>query len=534
MTNSEKRYLIILGLAALIFFFIYSAFYWSLRPAAVGNDFWIFNTPDETANYFFIKNFIVDGEIQEFERLNIFSGKLNLVHPRSITVVDNYLVPGGFLGFIWLARTFGILFGLGVVPFITPLVSLAALGCFYYFIKRIFTAKIAFFSSLALLVLPAFWYYNSRSLFNNLIFLDFLIIGLCLLTVFWEKKQPVFLAFGSLFFGLALTIRPVDVFWALGLVLIGFFCYRRKVSFGWIFLFGLIILLCFIPVLGYQYHFYGHPLASGYNPGLVGSDSGSVGLFKVFINRFLFPFGINFYHIGLSLYHYFAKMFWWYFWPALGGGLLLIFGWLKGRLDAPKKFFLAGTVLVYVWILFYYGSWWFFNNLMAKPLIGSSQTRYFLPLYLLAVPLMVYFWNELVSRLPGRRLKQLVVLILAVGIAGGSAWAVLRQDEESLLNVRETVLGYHQINRQVRRLTDENSVIITSYGDKIFFPSRKVIVNWRSSRFLAGIEGLIRETDVYFYAISPEEVNYLTDYSNFSTSWLADFGNQKALYQVIK
>ncbi|MFA5029235.1 MAG: glycosyltransferase family 39 protein [Patescibacteria group bacterium] len=525
----NKKILIIIILAVVLFF-VYACPYFELRPQTDTGEMWIFNTPDEMANYFFIANFNNNSELKVSEPLNNLVGSLNIVHPRSMQVASGNLVPGNFLGFIlilgWLAK----IFGLASVPFIIPFFSLLAIICFYLILKSFFEEKIAFWSALLLMILPAFWYYSSRSLFNNVLFLDFLIIGFYLLVRFSNKKNVVNLVVAGLLIGSALTMRTADLAWV-GLLLI-LFCWFRRREIGWPYWLLLIVLIFvpFLPILFYQLQLYGGALATGYS--LKAQAVGSFWLLHT-AQKFLLPFGFSLKNIFYNFYFYFIKMFWWYFWPGLLGGLTLIYQWLKGRLTLEKKRYFVLFVLVSLFILLYYGSWFFFNNLMGKALIGSSQTRYLLPIYILSLPLAVYGFDKVLQFIKIIYLKKIIFLLIAVIMIFFSVRVVWTSGEESLGSVIKTVKSYQQINKEVRRLTENNAIIVSSYNDKVFFPQRKVIYYWQEPQFLASISLFMKEAPVYLYSINgPADENYIKSNSQLKLELVKKINASETLYKL--
>lgn len=525
----NKRHLIIILIVAVFSFFLYSSMYFLLRPAAMENSQWIFNTPDETANYFFIKTFFETGQMQSFEPLNAVSGEMSLVHPRSTTVVDNFITPGTFLGFILVMRMFAKVFSFWFVPFIVPFFSAFAILSFFYLIKETFNGKIGFWSALALAVMPAFWYYSSRSLFNNLLFLDFVIIGFSLLIMFARKKELMLLALSALFLGLALTMRTAEAVWVIAVLVVLFAALRRHLRWRHGLLFSFIILLSFLPVLGYQYHIYGHPLVFGYAPKIAAKAPAAI--WQIAGNLAL-PFGFSFINILKNIYYYFFKMFFWLSIPAFLGGLLLIFQTIGKKAKAEEKMYLLFAILIAAFFLAYYGSWWFFNNLMAKPLIGSSQTRYFLPVYVMGVPLAVFFWDKILNLISDKKIRLALGLIIILATLGFSVNTAVFAGEESLAAVYSAVKSYHAVNKKVGKATKADAVIVSSYSDKVFFPSRRVIFYWQDPKYLANIEKIMAQTQVpvYFYSIAESELEYIRKNSDLKAELAEKINDKEALY----
>lgn len=521
----ENKLIIILGLAA---FLVYASFYFFLRPSQFGNDMWIFNTPDETANYFFADNFVGHNDLRYFESANELSGELALVHPRSTTVVDNNIVPGSFLGFVILLGVWGKIFSVGALPFLVPFFSAVAAVLFYLLIKKIFGRETALVSFVLLLFMPAFWYYSSRALFNNVLFVDLLIIGFYFLERFSNNsKRSLNLPLAGLFFGLALSLRAAEIVWLAPILLVIILLVGRGNKGLNLLILGLSGLIGLLPSLLLQKAIYGGFLVTGYVPE---AGIGSRGWWPTLQSVF-FPFGFDLRNVAYSLYHYWLKMFWWQAIPAVLGGLVILNQWRIKQLDKRiRNYFIIGVV-VSIYFVIYYGSWFFFNNLMAQPLIGSSQTRYFLPLYIFSLPLIAYFGVSLTAAWRWRRAIGWLLLIVFISL---SAWAVIWRGPESLSAVRKTIGYYHQVNKEVISLTEPEAIIVTAYNDKVFFPKRRVVFYWQEKRFLDNIEKLSSKYPIYFYSIdSGQEVDYIEGNSDFQMTPVAQFNDTEGLYHLV-
>src|SRR4030043_212187 len=158
--------LLILAILGIIFFFFFSFL-------ILGNSADRFTWPDETANYFFIKNYIEHSNFSVAEPLNEIGN--NLIKPRSFNVYQGNLVPGSFLGFLLIYGLIGKLIGIGLVQFLTPLLAILAGIFFYKILLKIFEPKIALISALLFFINPAWWYYANFAMLPNIAFLSFLI-----------------------------------------------------------------------------------------------------------------------------------------------------------------------------------------------------------------------------------------------------------------------------------------------------------------------------------------------------------------------
>ncbi|HQA63827.1 MAG TPA: hypothetical protein PK085_01820 [bacterium] len=104
---------------------------------------------------------------------------------------------------------------------------------------------------------------------------------------------------------------------------------------------------------------------------------------------------------------------------------------------------------------------------------------------------------------------------------------------ESLAAIRTTVKNYHQINKQVRSLTETEAVIVSSYSDKIFFPKRRVIFYWQDPAYWENIRLIAQAAPVYFYSIdSGAELDFITNNSDFSPQLVAEITPTEFLYKL--
>ncbi len=143
---------------AIIFFFIYSILIY-------GNNLSKFTWPDETANYFFINNYIEHSNFSAPEPINEIAG--NIIKPRSFNIYQGNLVPGSFLGMPLIYGLIGKITGINLIKYLTPLLAVLAGLFFYKILLKVFTPKIAFFSSILFYINPAWWYYASFSMLPN-------------------------------------------------------------------------------------------------------------------------------------------------------------------------------------------------------------------------------------------------------------------------------------------------------------------------------------------------------------------------------
>ncbi|MFA6428325.1 MAG: glycosyltransferase family 39 protein [Candidatus Buchananbacteria bacterium] len=509
----------------------YASFYWFLRPAQFGSDIFIFNTPDETANYFFSSRLAQGQSLAKLEPLNYLSGELNLVHPRSTTVVNKSIVPGSWLGFILLLGLIGQIFGAWAIPVVTPIVSGLAIVCFYLLLKNIFRERVALVATFLLIIFPAFWYYNARALFNNILFIDLIIIGLYFFQKYFLKEQVVYFLLANFTFGLALILRTSEIFWV-GVLLIGLLLWRTKtnnlVKFA---LAGLLVFFCFVPVLIGQQQLFNSPFVTGYVPEGLSKIAAGGGIWSL-LQKIILPHGLVLKNILYNFYGYWLKIFWLPASLVLAGLVLAVVYHRQKRLTKSQQQYLVGSLMVSVLIWLFYGSWFFYDNVMQQVSIGSSQVRYFLPFYLSLLPWAAYFIDWLALLFKKVIWQNIILIVLLIGCFFCAYQTVVKIGPESLAAIKQTIGGYQQINQKVRLLTEENSIIISSYSDKIFFPTRKVIFYWQEPRFLANISLLAKAVPVYFYSSNQTEIDYLTKNSQLTAKLVGSFAQLGYLYKI--
>ena len=480
-----------LSILAGIFLFVYS-----FLSIATQNENSKFNSPDETANYFFAKRFAETGKISYFEPLNLEAG--DIIRPRSAQSMDGKIAPTSFLGIILLYGFIAKIFGVWIIPFLTPFLAIIGVLFFYKLIKKIFDKNIAFFSSLFLLFCPAFWYYSEKSMYHNIGFVVFLIIGI----YFFSAKTA---AVSGLFFGLAISFRSSEIFLLAIIFLILLFFYKKNIKFKQIALFLAGLILPFLPILYFNSQLYGNPFISGYTANIQGAENSASGVFSAMIKLF-FPFGFYPLKALVNFYNYFIKLFWFLAIPSILG----FFVFLKSRKTEIQKIYLLIYALISAWLIFYYGSWQIKDNISASDIIiGNSYVRYWILIYVFALPFLIIFLKKLYNQKKKFFVFAFIFVYLVFSIN-----AVIIQGEESILSVRKNILSYQKTADEVFATTEKNAIIITAYGDKIFFPQRRVVRSEVADyAIFEKINKIIKETPIYYYnsLISEADVEYIND-----------------------
>ncbi len=526
--------LIFLGI---IFFFIYSF----LIFGNWGNHF---TWPDETANYFFINNYIEHSNFSVPEPLNEIAG--NLIKPRSFNVYQGNLVPGSFLGLLLIYGLLGKIIGLGLVKFLTPLLAVLAGLFFYKILLRIFKPNIAFLSALLFFLNPAWWYYADFVFLPNIAFLSFLIIGIYfLLKLDKEVKQKnwLWLILGSFFVSLALIIRTNEALWIFGILLLLALVYFKKIRWQYLLIFFIVCTFVFLPVFYYNQTTYGNYLSFGYLRLEQGSNVAAQlptefqtnnSQLLNFVQFIVLPFGFHPRLVLNNFYNYGLLLFWWLFAPAIFG----IFFLLKNYQKKAKAVFFLIFLAVSFYLLVYYGSWQFADQLTSQlNKIGISYVRYFLPVYILSLPFISIFCFHLLSLFKNKKIKILLSLFFIAAFIYFSLNLVYFAGNDNLIKIKNNIRTYNEINQEIIDLTEDNAVIISQRSDKIFFPERKVMGRFvYYNDFDHWWELVNAGVPLYYYAYEGNDFVDELDYDLFDFGlqlfYVADLTDRETLYKI--
>jgi hypothetical protein len=516
--ENEKLQFGILLLLGLIFFGVYSFL-------AVNRGTPKFTWPDETANYFFIKNYISHGNFSVAEPLNKIAS--NIIKPRSFNVYQGNLVPGSFLGLLLIFGLIGKIITINLVLFLTPLLAAIAVIFFYKILLHIFKPNIAFISSLLLFVNPAWCYYANFAMLPNVSFLAFLLIGFCfILKIANQPKNDIrWLSLGSFSISLALIIRTNEFLWVLAILLFLGTIYFKKIRWYYPLIFIGVCVLVFLPIFYYNNSTFGSPLSFGYlkleqGDSLVQqlppefSNANHPGFIN-FIKFLVFPFGFSPLNSAVNIYKYYASLLWWLFIPMLLG----IFSLIKNFQKQAKAVYLLIFLCLSGYLILYYGSWVFEDKMtLSLNKIGISYVRYFLPIYILATPLVAVFYFNLINLLKAKKIKIIMVLFLIASNLFLTYNLLYRSGNDNLAKMKKTIQDYQYISQQINTITEPDAIIISQRSDKIFFPERKVIGKWTYDEISNWQNLLLAGHPLYYYAYESP-----ADLDEFSYNIAVDF-----------
>lgn len=533
---------LLVGIAAILFFIGTSFYNYQIHQDGLVK----WSSPDENANYVFSKLYAETGQLQIFEKYNQQFD--DVLVPRSFRSDNGYLKPVSFLGISMIYGFIAKFFGVGIIPYLTPFFGALAIIAFYLVLKKIFHPNNALLSALMLATFPPFIYYTVRSMFHNVLFVSLLIFSLYFLMRSTKDEQKksrlIFASIAGVFFALAAASRTSELIWILPSFLVLWIFNFKKFGLRASFLFMVFAVLSAFPFLYQNKLLYGSYFSGGYaemnqSISTLGTSSASVvesisqgkftpvSQFIVKAKDIIFYFGFQPYKSAKMAYYYFAKMFWYLFWPALAGLTILVFQFKRMR-RRHYVYLLLGFIVSAI-LLAYYGSWEFHDNPDPRSFtIGNSYTRYWLPVYLLAMPLASLFIMRLTSFLL-RLFKNILnkkgsdkkfnnrffanlllfgmraLLLLTIMILG--IRYVLSGSEEGLLTTYERQQMAKAEAKTLFQVTESNAVIITKYHDKLFFPERKVIYGlFDNDELLQKYRLIVDFLPLYYYNFSfPEK-----------------------------
>ncbi len=358
-------------------------------------------------------------------------------------------------------------------------------------------------------------------------------------------RSLFFAALAGGFFGLAVGVRASELLWLAPLLFVLWLLNCRR--------FGLLNLICFLsffffallPIFYHNQILYGSFYYGGYpemNRSIENIASASAGLVKTaadgkwnFLKENLRRIKNNVFYFGFHpqqavkiFKYYFIDMFPFLAAASLVGLALLI---REGsHIKRRQAVYLAGYFLISLILLFYYGSWQFYDNPdPASRTIGNSYTRYWLPIYLGALPLaslsviclsrvladgLIRLWPIRFFKIRQNFLAGAIRAVFIIVLAFFSLRFVLIGSAEGLFFLAQRQKAAQSQWQTVLGLTEPNAVIITRYHDKLFFPERKVIVGLFDDKNMVAIYSrLINYLPVYYYNFTlPEDsINYLNN-----------------------
>ncbi len=487
-----------------------------------------FNSPDETLNYFWTVRFAEGKPLYYEEPGNLLGNPI--IHPRSTNTVGDKIVPGSFLGMYFIYGGIGEIGEMIGIPakdlvlYLTPFFAVIALFFFYGLLKKIFINNIAFISTLLAFVFPGWVYYASRSMYHNVLFVSLLIIGVYFLmyafSTCWKSmaKKYYTYALAGLLIGGALITRTSEIGWV-GLLILGLLIsYRKTVRLDGVLISVAFCAIVFVPVFVTNYQLYGTPLSIGYTTGFEGDVGEIVKQPGVLFSLLISPFGFNIKSMAINAYNYLAVFFVYFSWVSLAGLVLWITQKWRGREVIPnsQKVYVWAFIGIAVYLIMFYGSWQITDRIDKNSVsIGTSYVRYWLPIYLMALPFFALFFEKAIYLIKRLWARVLIVVCVCILLIVPNMQMVFINSDESLLNIRATLRDTQAKLLKLQTLISPEDVIVLGFkqADKIFFPEYKhIITELVNTRDFETVAELVNtESTVLYYHFAPQEtVEYIS------------------------
>ncbi|MFA6307579.1 MAG: hypothetical protein WCS88_02705 [Patescibacteria group bacterium] len=457
----------------------------------------IFNWPDSTANYFFVNLFAKTNHLWSFEILNSITD--NLLHARSINVLDNNLVPITFLpAIVIFGGAFRILGEFGILaftPFLAALSGLLIYRLVYYIFKDL---DLAFIATLLFWSLAPVVFFSNVVMLPNILFIFLLLVGFWAIAKYFVYDKSFYWILGSLFLSLAIFVRPTEIIWLTLILIFIIYSNRQKVFFKHYIYAIFIFLATAFWFVSLNKITYGAYLATGY----VNFQSDVLPVVQNqnslidYIKLLLFPFGFNFILILKNFYKYFVDIFTPHVLLAL---IALIILFYKKQINFVWKKYLTLLPFVFVLILTYYASWDIADPLVKElNKISISYVRYFLPLYILILPLTA--WGIKKIFFGPSKINKLAYYIVLIALMLSSVKLAFYSKNDGLLSNMDTLNDYYSQYKIVDTMIEDNSIIITDRSDKIFFPKYRVIVPQGNLELWSRVKNIVNYAPIYYYS----------------------------------
>ncbi|MBI4713965.1 glycosyltransferase family 39 protein [Candidatus Uhrbacteria bacterium] len=495
MDYKSSRYFLIFFIA------VSAAFFVGTLVVTIPSAGDVYVSPDETANAFFTRRFSKTGLFSVSDSLNSELG--DAFHPRSTIARGGLLMPGSFLGLPALYGAIIFVFGDWILPLLTPIIAIFSALAFRRVLSVFFSQKVSDVSTILFLMHPAIWYYSSRSLMHNVLFVSLLIFAAYFF--FFQNPAPKTqnLLISGFLIGLSLFVRASEIFWVFAIVFLLALFQAKKIGKKKIAVFFIGIFVGLLPFFYFNAVTYGHPLTTGYTSEVL--TEGFIAQEQATQLTILFPFGINVRSVANHVSNYGVILFWWLSVLALVG-IPIVFSRFRN--------FVFLFIAISIWLGLWYGSWTLFDNPDSTQItIANSYVRYWLPIFVLSIPFVseAIVWISDKGRTRFARslfLSSIIVLVIGLNVR-----IVFFEGQDSLTKVSDELLESRQIKKEVLAITTPDSVIVVDRGDKLFFPERRVRYPLRSEFTYSLMPKIASTTPLFYYGITfpQSDLDYLNN-----------------------
>ncbi len=469
---------------------------WFGRPVAG-----TWNSPDETANAFWSAR-VAAGAPLVLRDAMVGLGA-GAIHPRSMAVSGDALVPGSFPGLMLLYGALGFFFRL---PFSlwTPLFTAAAGVLFGVMIGRLFDRRTGLWAGALLFLHPAVLYYGARGLFHNELFVDLLILAAACFSLRplhrrFGRDTGIDDALGGFLFAWAIVTRASEAVWAVPAfaLFLPFAGPDRWKRLGMALLGAVLPTFIFLAV---NASLYGSPWRTAYvlPPVTAAAVSAPSTGTVVPPASVVLPFGFHPRAVVANVWHYGVALFWWQSLLAAAGFCWCLWRWRA--LDRRQKTYALAAFGLAAWLAVFYGSWSVRDRLDFHAVtIGTSYVRYFLPAYVAALPFAALAFSRL-----SEKAKPASIPVFAIAAALSIRLAVFAGDE-SLLAVRATLAGNAVKKATLLAEIPPDAVVMTERFDKLIVPERLRIIAGSDESAFAAAADAAHFVPVYWYGLAPSE-----------------------------
>jgi hypothetical protein len=476
-------------------FFLVTA--WFGRP--VGG---LWNSPDETANAYWAEQVATAGPLAVHDI--VVGLGAGAIHPRSMGVAGDALVPGSFPGLFLIFGTLKLMMRL---PFhaITPIFSALAGLLFGALVSRLFDRRVGFWAAVLFFTHPAFLYYGARGLFHNELCLDLLIISAALFALrpfkAWLGRGEILDdLLGGFVFAFAIVTRASEAIWAVPAFL-AFLPLIKKDRWRRVFYVLIGAALPTFIFLMVNASLYGSSFRTGYAipPVEQTVTESSIGSVPSRPATMSLPFGFHPRSIATHLWSYGLALFWWQTLLAGSGFVWWLLHWRKA--GHAQKTTVAAALITSAWLAIFYGSWQVMDRLDPMTVtIGTSYVRYFLPVYLAAIPFAALALTRAEKALGASWFAPIIVafgalLSLRIAIYAG---------DESLKAVRLTLESNAMKKWALLAAIPPEAVVMTERFDKLLVPDRlRIIPATDDAAFHAAAVAVTYGLPTYWYGLAP-------------------------------
>lgn len=449
----------------------------------------IFNWPDANANYFFVRLLTETNTLIFYEPLNIITD--NILHTRSINVLDGSLVPMSWLWPIILWSSVAQVFGLFGVLWLNPILAILSLWLVYGISKYLFQDKNLSILITALLAFFAPWLYFANLVMLASILTIFLyLLSLYLFLLSFHKNNFIIFSLASSVFALSFLARPSEFIWLAGILLLSVYFSKNKIQAKHAFAFFGIFIIFISITLYFNKLVYGNYFSFGYLNFQTVDNA-------IAAQSIVLPFGWQTKIFLKNIFYNFILLIWPY-WILVLAALIVLRKKVFSFSNIWKKYLLI-CIVASLFLFIYYANWDIADTGVKQyNKISNSYVRYFLPIYILWLPVFAKSIQVLLNSprvVAGKYFYQSVIIIL---LSIFSLHLAFYAPFDGLLAQKKNINIYYQQFEQVKNLVPADAIILTIKSDKIFFPTYQVIVPQGDLPLWPRIATLLTQRPVFY------------------------------------